>query len=72
MAPYFNYPETTEAWIPLNMSLEVTGHRGNYSFSALARLKPGVTLAQAQADMAAVSARLAQDYPSPTPMKERT
>jgi putative ABC transport system permease protein len=63
MAPYFNYPETTEAWIPLNMSLEVTGHRGNYSFSALARLKPGVTLAQAQADMAAVSARLAQDYP---------
>lgn len=63
MAPHFNYPETAEAWIPLNMSLESTGHRGNYSYSALARLKPGVTLAQAQADLSAVAARLAQQFP---------
>ena len=63
MAPHFNYPETAEAWIPLNMSLEITGRRGNYSFSALGRLKPGVKLPQAQADLSGIAARLAQEYP---------
>jgi predicted permease len=63
MPPTFNYPESSEAWIPLDMSLEVTGRRGNYSYNTLARLKPGVTLAQARTDMSGVAARLAQEFP---------
>lgn len=59
----FNYPEAVDAWIPLDMSLEVLGRRGNYSYRALARLKRGVTLAQARADMAAVASNLAREFP---------
>jgi predicted permease len=40
-----------------------TKQRGNHSLEAIARLKPGVTVAQAQADLAAIAAGLAQQYP---------
>jgi len=38
--------------------------RGTRGFAALARLKPGVTLAAAQRDMDAISRRLEQAYPN--------
>ncbi|MEY2562838.1 MAG: hypothetical protein QOH88_1031 [Verrucomicrobiota bacterium] len=40
-----------------------TEQRGNHSLQAVARLKPGVTVAQAQADLAAIAARLTAQYP---------
>jgi putative ABC transport system permease protein len=63
MPARFNYPEDVDAWIPLEMSLETLGRRGNYSYRVLARLKPGVTIAEARADMAAVAANIARDFP---------
>ncbi len=63
MPARFNYPEAVDAWIPLDMSLEVLGRRGNYSYRVLARLKPGVTTGKARTDMAAVAANLASEYP---------
>ena len=63
MPASFNYPEAVDAWIPLDMSLEVLGRRGNYSYRVLARLKPGITVGQARADMAAVASNLAREYP---------
>lgn len=63
MAPRFNYPEAVDVWIPQDMALDRLGRRGNYSFRVLARLKPGVTFAQARADMDVVAKHLAQQYP---------
>ena len=40
-----------------------TAQRGNDSYNALARLKPGVTVAQANADLAGIARALAAEYP---------
>jgi len=44
-------------------SRAATANRGSHSLSVMGRLKPGVTLAQADADMKAIAARLARQYP---------
>ena len=43
-----------------------TLHLGNFSFQAIARLKPGVTLAQANADVARLIAVTNEKFPPPT------
>jgi len=50
------------AWVPLN--LERAGNsRDNHYLSAIGRLAPGVTVAQAQAEVDAVMSRIAQEFP---------
>jgi putative ABC transport system permease protein len=41
----------------------LTNQRGNHAFEVVGRLKPGVTLPQAQAEMNAIAANLKQQYP---------
>jgi putative ABC transport system permease protein len=41
----------------------LTANRGNHEMSVIGRLKPGVTVAQADADMRAIAARLTKQYP---------
>ncbi len=43
--------------------MPTTKQRGNHSLQAVARLKPGVTVAQAQSDLEAIAAALAKQYP---------
>lgn len=50
-----------DGWVPLVRRTELD--RGNRHFEATVRLKPGVTLKQANAEAAAVAARLARLYP---------
>jgi putative ABC transport system permease protein len=53
-----------EYWIPLNLrSAEWRKSRGNHWLWVLARMKPGVPLERAAADMKALSARITQQYP---------
>ena len=40
-----------------------TEQRGNHSLEAIARLKPGVSVAQAQSDLSAIAATLEKQYP---------
>src|SRR3984893_6929230 len=40
-----------------------TQNRGSHSLEALARLKPGVTIAQAQSDLESIAAALEEQYP---------
>jgi putative ABC transport system permease protein len=51
------------AWVPLVWTNEERAVRDNHNYQVTARLKPGVTLAQARADMDRVSGLLAQAYP---------
>ena len=62
----FQYPARSEMWVPvgqLSGSLDWQ-QRGNHpGLYAVARLKPSVTLEQAQADMDSVAANLEKQYP---------
>ncbi|HET9478986.1 MAG TPA: ABC transporter permease, partial [Pyrinomonadaceae bacterium] len=53
-------------WVPLELDAEELANRGGHYLKVVARLKPGVTLDQAQADLSAVMARIAKDHPSET------
>jgi putative ABC transport system permease protein len=59
----FNFPPSTDIWTPFEMSAKNLGPRGSHSYRALARLKPGVTVGQAQAELATIAKRLEQQYP---------
>jgi putative ABC transport system permease protein len=50
-------------WVPIGYTDEERAVRDNHNDQAIARLKPGVGLAQANAEMQAISARLERDYP---------
>src|SRR5262249_13066863 len=51
-----------EIWSPWQVASELRERHGRFA-SAVARMKPGVTYAQAQADMDGIAARLAERYP---------
>jgi putative ABC transport system permease protein len=53
----------TELWEPLQLTREELGARGTHNMAVIARLKPGVTLRQAQAEMTAVALHLGEQYP---------
>jgi putative ABC transport system permease protein len=64
MGPEFRYPgREFELWVPLTVNPDDYRTRMNYAFVAVARLRPGITLAAAQANMDVISARLAARYP---------
>jgi putative ABC transport system permease protein len=50
--------KTTQVWVPLALTPHQRADRDNASGNAVARLKPGVSIAQAQAEMAAIMVRL--------------
>ena len=57
----FNYPSDSEAWtaFPFN---DPNQPRDNRFISVVTRLKPGVSLTQAQTEMETINQRLAQNY----------
>jgi putative ABC transport system permease protein len=72
MKPDFHYPSREfEIWVPLTVNPDDYVTRGPHYFLSVARLKPGVTLAQAQADMDAVDGRIAARYGSKTGDRSR-
>ncbi|HEY7546141.1 MAG TPA: ABC transporter permease, partial [Blastocatellia bacterium] len=50
-------------WVPINLPL-ARQQVGKHNLIVLARLKPDVTIAQAQSDLAAVARRLEEQYPN--------
>jgi predicted permease len=59
----FDYPVPVELWVPLALTPAEKADRTQLSLSALARLKPGVSVSQAGAVLAGFSRRLALEYP---------
>jgi len=58
----FEFPEKTQIWIPAGVDV-AKEPRDNRSYSAVGRLKPGVELTQAQSQISAINAQLAQAFP---------
>jgi predicted permease len=50
--------KTTQVWIPLALTAHELADRDNTRGNAVARLRPGVSIVQAQAEMSAIMARL--------------
>ncbi|HEU4618322.1 MAG TPA: ABC transporter permease [Gammaproteobacteria bacterium] len=63
--PDFRFPDKdTEVWVPASFTPEELAQRNNHYLYVVARLKPGVTLAEAQAEMTSVANAMAEDYPA--------
>ena len=66
MSPNYAFPARVEMWVPVG---QLSGdpnwqQRGNHpGLYAVARLKPGATMGQAQADMDTIAANLEKQYP---------
>ncbi|HEX4696404.1 MAG TPA: ABC transporter permease [Candidatus Udaeobacter sp.] len=52
-----------QLWVPIAFTNEEATQRGNHFLDVVARMKPGITLKQAQAEMETIAARLAKEYP---------
>ena len=59
----FHFPSEAQLWIPQDMDSKSLGPRGSHSFRAFGRLKPGVSMLQAQSEMSVIASRLEQQYP---------
>jgi predicted permease len=58
------WPEKTELWKPLAPDRDDRQARFSFWLPVVGRLKPGVTVEQAQAEMSGISTRLEQTYPN--------
>jgi putative ABC transport system permease protein len=56
----FTFPDQIDLWFPLALSERDTndGQRGSHYLDVIARLKPGVTIEQAQADVTSIEQRI--------------
>src|SRR2546426_12266934 len=63
MPPEFNYPKGAEIYAPLTITPELAQSRGNHSYLGIGRLKPGVSLQGAQADLDTIASQLEKQYP---------
>jgi predicted permease len=73
MAPSFRFPAAAELWVPGAQGIpflhsvlrgqDMRTMRDSHLFTVVARLAPGRTAAEAQAEMDAIAARLAAEYP---------
>jgi putative ABC transport system permease protein len=60
----FQFPDRqAELWVPIAFTQQEAANRGRHYLEVVARLKQGVTLEQARAEMSTIAARLQQQYP---------
>ncbi len=65
MGKDITFPQTAELWVPMNFDGDPEMKvRAAHFIRPIGRLKQGVTLAQAQADIDGIAAQLAQQFPA--------
>ena len=62
MPPGFDYPQETQVWSTA-MVVPAEEPRDNRSYSAIARLRPGVELQQTQTRISGINAQFAKEFP---------
>ena len=66
MPASFRFPDRdVDVWFPSPVDAPYAQSRQSTWYTGVGRLRPGVTLEQARADLSAVQARLAQQFPDP-------
>jgi putative ABC transport system permease protein len=63
MPASFRFPWTSQMWIPQLMDSKSLGQRGSHWANAIGRMKAGVTLKEARADLKLIASRLEKQYP---------
>jgi putative ABC transport system permease protein len=63
MPETFRFPDFAQMWTPMGWTDKERAVRGEHHSMVIARLRPGVDLKQAQAEMNTISSRLEQLYP---------
>ena len=72
MPPEFEFPihtERVEVWVPLSLPEDMSQLRGAHYLDVVGRVKPGVSLAQAHADLEVIAQRIAGRFPESVPGK---
>jgi len=62
LPPRFHFPNETDIWLPANVVFPETESRSAHNYLVVGRLKAGVTLERAQAQMTAIGARLEERF----------
>ena len=65
--PTLDGAEQAEVLLPLPMAADAARNRDHEDYNIIGKLKPGVTVRQAQAEMDTITARLRHDYPEVYP-----
>lgn len=64
LAPGLEWPLGAELWLPLTLDeASIAGQRGAHYLRGLGRLRPGISPETAQAELEALAARLAKEFP---------
>jgi predicted permease len=63
MPPSFNFSSRADLYSALAVDTKEMQKRGSHSYMAIGRMKPGVTVEAAEADLAAIAKRLEQQFP---------
>src|SRR5262249_13087571 len=64
MPPRFEFPNSEpELWAPIAFSPDALNGRGSHNVDVIGRLKPHISLDQAQIEMTTIAGRLEQQYP---------
>jgi predicted permease len=64
MPQQMKLPSWSDVWVPLVWTPEQRAVRGNHNYLVVGRLRDGVDVRQAQAEMSTISQRLEQQYPA--------
>jgi putative ABC transport system permease protein len=65
MSPSFVFPDrTAQIWTPIGFSAQDLAEHGSHYLHVVARLKPGVSLKAANADLGVIARRLQQQFPT--------
>ena len=65
--PTLGVAEEGEIFLPLPLAAAARGDRGHEDYNIVAKLRPGVSLASAEEEMAGITARLRRDFPDVYP-----
>jgi putative ABC transport system permease protein len=63
MPPKFMFPQNSKLWVPISAYQE-TAARNERGLQVFARMKPGISMHQADADLQGLATRLAASYPT--------
>ncbi|MGD8866264.1 MAG: ABC transporter permease [Gemmatimonadales bacterium] len=59
----YAFPSWAELWRPMRMNERLAQGRGNNNFRVVGRLRPGVTIEQAESDLVSIATGIAEEFP---------